>query len=365
MDCPHCGASVAPGATFCHRCRKRVAGTASAPAARSRVPVAATRPAAAAGFTRPAVVTRLAALNAAVTALCLCTAGLYSVPFLADPRPGARVMLAIVWAILGSLAALYAVATVGLFRLAHYGWLAQVVIAVLGLLAVPLGTLLYLFVLRYLFKPGIRILFSGRSASRLTAAEAGEVAASVDLYKPLATVLGVVVILLVLGGASMGFALGIPFLARRGTAAGELKVVLQMRMVMDGEANYSQANAGLFDRLDCLAAPASCIPGYPPLGPFFLDPAIARSTTTAGYTFTFESGPPPPPGKTAGASPSSVSGYAYVAVPVGLWRARSFCGDASGRLCVFRGGGAPKIERGMCSMPCEEFSLRAEDLDTP
>src|SRR5512134_3452160 len=76
MNCPHCGAPVAPGNRFCNRCRKRVAPEPASPAAPpssggslpSRrpptVPRATSRPAAASGtFTRPMVITILGVLN--------------------------------------------------------------------------------------------------------------------------------------------------------------------------------------------------------------------------------------------------------------------------------------------------------------
>jgi hypothetical protein len=57
----------------------------------------------------------------------------------------------------------------------------------------------------------------------------------------------------------------------------------------------------------------------------------------------------------AKASPSSIRGFAYVAVPekVGETGVRAFCGDDRGVFCFTRTGVMPEIKDGRCPAACE------------
>jgi len=67
-----------------------------------------------------------------------------------------------------------------------------------------------------------------------------------------------------------------------------------------------------------------------------------------GYEFTFVPGSPAP----GGDSPTSLSGWAYVAVPtkVGQTGIRSFCVDARGLICSDSSGSVPETMDGSCSI---------------
>ena len=60
--------------------------------------------------------------------------------------------------------------------------------------------------------------------------------------------------------------------------------------ILAAEAAYQSVNGGGYDTLQCLAWPASCIPGYPGDGPRFL-PEPVPSAQEAGYVGRFHPGP--------------------------------------------------------------------------
>ena len=138
----------------------------------------------------------------------------------------------------------------------------------------------------------------------------------------------------------------------------ESVVVGDIRTVLAAQAAYRAANGGFYDsRLDCLGAPAGCIPGYPADGPQFLEDRLSRLEPRSGYNRSFVPGPAAQ-GDAAVVSRSSVQSYAYVAVPTrpGYSGIRGFCGDSSGAVCATSDGGAPRVLPGgacdlaMCSV---------------
>ncbi len=129
-------------------------------------------------------------------------------------------------------------------------------------------------------------------------------------------------------------AIAIPSLLRARVSANEAATIGDIRTVISAEAAYQSANGGLYEgRLECLAEPSRCIPDY--TGPSFLDEKVASLQTKNGYERHFEAArrAEAPTGMQK-VSPTSVGGYAYVAVPVnrGQTGVRGFCGDASGNV---------------------------------
>ncbi len=109
-----------------------------------------------------------------------------------------------------------------------------------------------------------------------------------------------------------------------------------------GAQFYYQGHTGLFGTPDCLARPATCLPGYS--GPLFLEVTPERMASL-GYDFTFY------PGREV-MSDKGVKGYeswAYVAVPGPKAKNfRSFCLDASGAIRWAPPGEAITISSGVC-----------------
>jgi hypothetical protein len=157
---------------------------------------------------------------------------------------------------------------------------------------------------------------------------------------------------LIAGGLSLAERL------RSGASASESTALRDLRAVVMAELRYSQSNAGQYDRLDCLAAPTRCIPRYPAAGRAFLDAAAFAEETRGDYRFIFHAGPLPARGTVdeRRMSPTSVAAFAYVATPASTGtRLRSFCADATGRLCVLRSAEAADLAQGVCPLACVDL----------
>jgi hypothetical protein len=128
----------------------------------------------------------------------------------------------------------------------------------------------------------------------------------------------------------------------------QTELLQDVRAVQSAQAAYAEHNGGFYQ--------ASLVTGEPRLG----------------YTRTFHAGPPAPPAEIAkaGASPSSVSAYAFVAAPLEArpwyqrldeqwWRPEpAFCGDHSGRICLWLDGRPSGIIAGRC--PLQGFGWSGE-----
>ncbi len=97
-----------------------------------------------------------------------------------------------------------------------------------------------------------------------------------------------------------------------------------IRSVISAQAHYAAANGGYHDTLECLATPSDCIPGYPPTDPWFMGPGDmpGLATERRGYARSFQPGPAATPeaGEQERISPSSMTSFAYVAVPIRPFR---------------------------------------------
>ena len=137
-----------------------------------------------------------------------------------------------------------------------------------------------------------------------------------------------------------------------------------LRSIREAQNEYARVNGGFYDRLECLAAPARCIPGYSAPARFFLEHPLPDG----GYVRTFYPGPAAPRDAItrANASPSSITSYAYVAVPkprpgwLAGFERRGFCGDSTGVACETTDGSAPPVVDGRCVVPCRFMGTPAE-----
>jgi len=145
-------------------------------------------------------------------------------------------------------------------------------------------------------------------------------------------------------------AIAIPSLLRARMAANESKAAGDVRTLISAEAAYAGANGGYYDKLECLAQPALCIPGPSAPSQAMIDAMLANTTPRNGYEFALHLGPQAPPESGRPASPSSVTSFAYVAVPVkaGNTGLKAFCGDEAGVVRFSTDGSAPTILGGKC-----------------
>jgi len=144
-------------------------------------------------------------------------------------------------------------------------------------------------------------------------------------------------------------AIAIPSLLRARVAANEAGALGDVRTIVSAEAAYAAANGGYYDSLDCLAQPQKCIPGNAATIPF-VDASLASGLTKRGYDRKLFLGPAAPRGGRTPISPSSVTAYAYVAVPAqsGRTGTRAFCADATGLVRSDSTGTMPVISDGTC-----------------
>ncbi|MCG6922586.1 MAG: hypothetical protein LJF15_16090 [Acidobacteria bacterium] len=155
--------------------------------------------------------------------------------------------------------------------------------------------------------------------------------------------------------AGLGGLLSLPLFAatRHHPARSESSVIGDIRTVISAQAAYGAQNGGYADgALGCLVRPSSCIPGYGGDQASLLDAPIATLVEKRGYTRSFHPGPRPDQIPSS-SSPTSVTTWAYTAVPVdpGYTGVRGFCGDSNGDLCFTVDGTAPPLRAdGTCDL---------------
>jgi type II secretory pathway pseudopilin PulG len=264
---------------------------------------------------------------------------------------GMMMGLGAVYAILGVLSI---VCAIGLWNLKSYGRAIQLVYSFIGLLGIPIGTLISALILVYLYKPGVKVLFSETPPSHLSPADIAEVTKLSESSGITVAVIAVVVLLLLVAFIGIIAAIAIPSLLRARVSANEAQAIGDLRTVISAEAAYASSNGGHYDQLECLAKPQECIPGYPPTGPSFLQEVFP--TVKSGYQREFQGGLPADGSEVAFAnlSPSSVQSFVYLAYPVtpGTTGIRGFCGDYTGRICVTPDGSRPAVVEGRCDPAC-------------
>ena len=133
---------------------------------------------------------------------------------------------------------------IGLWKLKPYGRTIQLVLGWIGLLGIPLGTIISIVILWYLFKPGIKLLFSGKSTSQFTADERAQVAAATAGSMGMTIVVGVVVVLLAVFVLGIIAAIAIPGLLRARMAGNEASAIGTMRAINSAQASYYQQCKG-------------------------------------------------------------------------------------------------------------------------
>src|SRR5262245_19289523 len=161
MHCTQCGAEVPDGARFCASCG---ATTFGAPAG-----TAAPR-------TRPIAVTLLAILKILMSLGWILIALLFM--FAWQSGPSKEPAFAVVGSVFVAIALLAALCAYGLWALKQWGRVLQIVFSCFGLiLGFPIGTVISILFLVYMFQPGVKVLFSGRPVESLSPAEREHLAA--------------------------------------------------------------------------------------------------------------------------------------------------------------------------------------------
>ena len=273
---------------------------------------------------------------------------------IAAGRGGPRLIVIIGFA-LGGIGLLQALCGLGLWSLKGYGRTLQLVFAWIGLIGFPIGTLISILILVYLFKPGVKALFSDKPASELTAGELTQIAA-LHQGSQATVVIIVIAIAAIVAVPVLGIvaAIAIPALLRARITANEVSAISAIRTFVSAETAYAAVNGGFFDTPQCLASPVQCLPAYS--GPALLDARLDSQSARRGYRFQFVAGPAPDLQAVGsrGFSKSSLTGFSYIAVPTGSGSTgiRSFCADSGGRICSMREGAAQPLG-GVCPATCQ------------
>jgi hypothetical protein len=269
---------------------------------------------------RPAVVTALAILNFIAFVCSFIGAALCF--WVAATNPGARpVMVVGVFFAIGGVLEL--ACGLGLWNLKPYGRILQLVFAVIGLLAIPIGTVVSILVLIYLFKPGVKILFSGRPEADLTAEDRAQIAAASGSGLAIAIV---VLAFVAIGGTfvmlSLVSAIAVPGLLRARMSGNEASEIASLMAINSAQVSFaSSCGNGSYatSLVDLAKAPPGTSTGFVS-DDLARDPAIK-----SGYEIRLTGGPRVPNATACTGVPVTSSYFAGAApASFGTTGSRSF-----------------------------------------
>jgi hypothetical protein len=311
MFCSKCGSELPATGTFCTACGAPTgAGLDAATVVR-----------------RPALITLLAVFQflGAVLMLPLGAVTLVQAAGADDPDAIVAIIAGGVMLVIG---AVNLACGIGLWTLKPYGRVLQIALACIGLLGIPLGTIISALILYYMWRPGIRALFAGKPFVEYTRAELVEIA-QVTTGSQAVTI--VIIVLVALGGVAMlGIiaAIAVPGLLRARMAGNESAAIGSMRMIVSAETAYA-ATAGGGHYATRLTTLAAACPGF---SEGFISPELSQDPSVkSGFTIRLESAG-------VGAGPNDCNGvstekdFYATAAPVAFnsTGARSFSTSAMG-----------------------------------
>ena len=254
-------------------------------------------------------------------------------------------MLVIGGGVLVLVGAFHATTAIGLFLLKGFGRICQMIQSGVGLLAIPLGTIVSVLILYYLTRPGVALLFSGRAPGAMTPDERTLV--SRDSNQGVAVVaIAIVAIFGLFGGIAMiGIvaAIAVPALLRARMAGNEASAIGSIRAMSSAQAAYASTHEGRYGTLECLTLSATCpgADGVVSKVPF-LDRAAAEPGPRSGYLFRLHMSP-------------DQTHFVYWAEPAEAGRTgnRAFCVTETSTVLEyldyqFRGPSAPSEPDGGC-----------------
>lgn len=294
MFCSRCGAQLVPNAAFCSKCGSAVmasvpppteaAPPVQPPPAPPTPPKIFMPPAAPRGpvvITRPGIVTVLAVLQFIGAAFWLLVGFGGMAASLSAPGTdafGGTIAMGI-FAVCG-VAQLFC--GIGLLGLKPYGRTLQLIFAWIGLLGIPVGTVISVLILIYLFKPGIKLIFSGRPGDDFTDQELADIQNDTRSSGAMTAVIVIVAVLLLIVVVAIIAAISVPALLRARQSANEATAISSLRAISSAEITYaaSCAQGGYAVSLEDLAKPP--VGG----GASFISPDLdSTGIEKSGYTF--------------------------------------------------------------------------------
>lgn len=214
-SCGGCGTKLAPATRFCPTC--------GAPT--GLVPPPAIR--------RPGAVTVLAVLYFIASGLYLLASAAFSFAPAEPGEPSPRIVAAVL-AVLGLVAGALGS---GLWRLRPWARRVAIAFSVIGLLGFPIGTLISILVLVYLFSAQAKAVFSGKPPAELGPAEV----AALERRSGFPAVAAAVVAVVLVGVAVLGIiaAIAIPNLLNAIQRGREKRTMVDMVVIRDALEGYA------------------------------------------------------------------------------------------------------------------------------
>jgi len=265
MNCPQCGSPLSSLSSSCSSCG--AAGGAGAT-----------------GFVRPGLISLIAVLQFGGAGMLLFVAAAYIVLDATGDAPPAALILA---ALCGAGGAFQLACGIGLWRLRSWGRTLALVSSWVGLIGFPVGTAVSALMLYYLYRPGIKLMFSGRAFGSLTPEEREQVAAVSGSSRTVVIAIVALLVLCVVAVLGIIAAIAVPSLIRAKVAANETSAVMSLQAVHGAQLVYSAACGGGY------YAPSLARLGIPPDGgsTFVLPDLAVDPARKGGYTFVLTPGP--------------------------------------------------------------------------
>jgi len=238
VGCPACGLRNPADATYCSSCGGSLVSF-----------LGDSDP-----MKRPGTISVLAVLNFLGGTFTL-LGGLAIVTMAAD-QGGAVVGIGVMYLVISGI---QSTTGIGLWNLRPWGRIMQIVLAVIGLIGFPVGTVISGLILYYLFRPGIKVLFSGKPATELTPDERASLAELSASGVSAITV--IIVILVVVGLCGILSAIAIPNLLNAINRGRQKRSMADMRTIAAAVEAYKidygiyPLGASSIDDLDHALAP--------------------------------------------------------------------------------------------------------------
>jgi type II secretory pathway pseudopilin PulG len=225
MFCQRCGNALAPGARFCNAC-----GT----------PV--TAPVAPISTARPTLVTVLAILHFVGGAFLLLAGalGLFVSASQTSSERAVSIVLASAFLIFGALSL---AAGIGLWKMREWGRVLQIILACIGLIGIPLGTIISILLLVYFTRPHVKLLFSGRRLDEMTQEEVAVLAAAAGgAGGASGVVIALVVLVVVVGFIGILAAIAIPNLLTAMQRSRQMRTIAGMNRIAQSVETYRESH---------------------------------------------------------------------------------------------------------------------------
>jgi general secretion pathway protein G len=144
---------------------------------------------------------------------------------------------------------------IGLWKLRPFGRTLQIILAILALISIPIGTIIGIFVLIYMYKPEVKTLFSGKAVSELQPNEIYQLSKLQTSGSGAGVVIAVVAIFFI-GIAVIGIiaAIAIPNLVNAIQRGKQKRTMADIRAIATaceayGEDNKAYPNVSTFEEL--------------------------------------------------------------------------------------------------------------------